>query len=141
MSKWKRKCSQILSYDFIREYKDRVNWEKICRVTINLDPVTPYAFLREFADKIRWDLVIKVPREEKFFREFGNRIKPEWWANLIADKNLFNDELLLKFVNIYYTWKVIIAFRELSEEFMDKYADYLDWRGISLHQKMSDDFI
>lgn len=141
MSRWRKICSEILDYDYIREYSHKVNWEKVCRVTINRDPITPYSFLREFKDKIRWDLIIKVPREERFFEEFGHLLSGDCWAYLIGNKEIYSDELLLRFVNVYYSWKAVIAFRDLSEEFMEEYSNYLDWNGLSYHQKMSEDFI
>lgn len=141
MSKWKRQCKDKLSFDFIREYKNRVNWEKVCRNTINKTNPFPYAFVREFEDKIRWDILVKVPHEEKFWDEFGKKYKPDEWAHIIEDPKLFSNELLLKYANRYYTWKVISVFRKLDEQFMDKYADHLDWNALSLHQDMSADFI
>lgn len=141
MSKWKKLSSEILSFEFIRENKDKVNWEKICRNTINKSSTIPYDFIREFEDKIRWDILIKVPHEARFYSEFGHHFSPDQWANLMGNNKIFSDELVLRFVNIFYNWKAIAVFRELNEEFIEKYKDYLSWDTISFHQNLSEQFI
>ena len=131
----------MLPLEFIREYKDRVNWAKICRNTINQMKVFPTQFVREFKSEIIWELLARVPHDEKFWSEFGDQYTPDEWANIISDPKFFSDELLLKFVNVRYTWKVICAFRKMSSKFMEEHIDMLDWRSISLHQNLEAKFI
>lgn len=131
----------MLSLEFIREYKDRVNWAKVCRNTINKMEVFPTQFVREFKDRVDWDIFTKIPHDQKFWTEFGDMYTPDKWAHIITDPNIFSDELLLRFMNVRYNWKVVCAFRNMSEAFMEKYENMLDWRAVSLHQCMSPKFI
>lgn len=38
-------------------------------------------------------------------------------------------------------WNDISKYRELSENFIEKFKDYIDWNEISRHQILSEDFI
>ena len=66
---------QILSENFIREFKDKVNWERISQYqTLSED------FIREFKDKVDWDSISKCQKlSEEFIEEFKHKI---YWNKL-----------------------------------------------------------
>jgi len=51
----------------------------------------------------------------------------------------FNEKTFVP--DILTNWNKISRFKFLSEEFINRYRDYLDWNEICLHQKLSRSFI
>jgi hypothetical protein len=61
---------QKLSEDFIREFKDRVDWYYISKCQKLSE-----SFIREFQDKVDWDNILVYQKLfEEFKKEFINRI-------------------------------------------------------------------
>ena len=66
------KCK--LSEDFIREFKDNLNWNYISR-----NQKLSEDFIREFQDKVNWKYISeKQTLSKDFIREFQDRIKFEF---------------------------------------------------------------
>lgn len=55
---------QTLSEEFIREFKDRVNWNYISHVQILSED-----FIREFKDRVDWTNIFKRQKLSKKFRK------------------------------------------------------------------------
>ena len=63
--------NNTLTEDFIREFKDRVNWEFIA-----MSQKLSEDFIREFQDRVSWQMIsINQKLSEDFRREFQDRIK------------------------------------------------------------------
>ena len=101
---------RILSEDFIRTFKDDVNWNQISYHSWMLSE----DFMREFKDRLNWHtLSYRQRMSENFMREFKDKI--DWHM-----------------VSSYH--------QKLSEDFMREFKDKIDWYEISHQQKFSEDF-
>lgn len=68
--------------------------------------------------------------------EYGNG---QFWNNLICEYALTEDQL-----EMIFDWVAplfVSRWQKLSEEFMRRHADRLDWSTLSIYQKFSTDFI
>lgn len=101
-----------VTVDFIREYSEFVNWRSICSIRTSF----PIEFIREFAPKLAWYYVFKY--EE------------------------LSEDVLRQYCHLYteYDWSVLSSRQELSEQFMEDFADKLNWEYISSNQEFSDEF-
>lgn len=52
-----------------------------------------------------------------------------WWIEFVKD-NKFEDSL----------WKIVSSFQDLSEPFIERHFDKVDFDMISKHQKLSEEF-
>ena len=59
-----------------------------------------------------------------------NEDPEDWWIEFVENK-----------FGIKKLWKMISRFQDLSEEFIERHADEVDWFWISEDQKLSEDFI
>ena len=68
---WGFYSNNILSEDFIREFKDKVDWSAICRYQKLSEN-----FIREFKDKVHWGVVSIYQNNlsDEFKTEFANKL-------------------------------------------------------------------
>ncbi|KAF2900371.1 hypothetical protein ILUMI_05815 [Ignelater luminosus] len=121
-----------LSEDFIRKFKDDLNWR--CILTYQK---LSEEFLREFKDIVDWKLVSNYQElSESFMREFKESIN---WP-CISLKQELSAEFILEFKD-RVNWTNISALQTLSESTIRQFQDYVDWRHISSVHRLSEDFI
>ena len=79
---------QNISKDFIRKFKDKVNWYWISsKIKLSED------FIREFQDKVNWYWIsCKQKLSEDFIREFQDKVNR---------KNVFSSGIVNCYYNIY----------------------------------------
>jgi hypothetical protein len=95
----------------IREFQDKVDWEKISK---HKKLILSECFIREFQDKVDWELICyRQKLSEDFIREFQDKVD----------------------------WNGICYRQKLSEDFIREFQDKVDWDLISVCQNLSDDFI
>ena len=71
---------QVLSEDFIREFKDKVYWKQI-----SYKQVLSEDFIREFQDKVYWvNISYKQELSLEFIKEFEDKV--DW--NILKEKGL-----------------------------------------------------
>jgi len=77
---------QMLSEDFIREFKDKVNWHLISsRQKLSED------FIREFKDKVNWYLISSYQKLSKdFIREFMLTAPKKSWLYATKEEKLWH---------------------------------------------------
>jgi hypothetical protein len=78
---------QILSEDFIREFKDKVDWK-----SISVCQILSEDFIIEFKDKVHWGCISEHQNlSENFIREFkdGQPVPKFKIGDLIGDENDF----------------------------------------------------
>jgi len=152
------KISQIpglLSEDFIREFKDKVNWDKISQhQTLSED------FIREFQDKVNWDEISRIRNlSEDFIRKFADKMDWGWisyhqklsedfirefqgkldWRR-ISGRQTLSENFIREFQDKVY-WEEISGQQKLSENFIREFKNKVEWIWISYNQKLSEDFI
>ena len=119
---------QFLSEDFIREFKDKVNWGCISHYQHLSED-----FIREFKDEVTWGWVLISQRlSEDFIREFADRVT---WVYLSMHQQLSED--FIREFKDKVDWYCISAYQHLSKEFIEEFKDRLDVRFIadSWHHK------
>ncbi len=101
--------------------------------------IMPEELIREYADQVYWYGVIETQNlSESFIREMSKRFKKnqEWYA-VSKHYRHFNDSFLKDFAKKLH-WKEISA--SLTEDQIEKFANYVDWHEISLWKKLTKDF-
>lgn len=128
--------NQTLSTNFIRKYINKLNdnsWKAICAFQ-ELDE----QFLRDFKDKVDWGIICINQKhiKEEFFEE--EEIKGCYKMSQITQREL-SLPWLERHANEFdeQSWNNICCFDDLSEKFMDKHSDKLNWMTTSGNQKFS----
>ena len=125
-------AEQKLSEDFIREFKDYVDWGWISE-----NQKLSESFIREFQDKVDWYWVSSHQKlSESFIREFQDKV--DWGRISITQK--LSEDFIREFQD-RVKWYWISKFQKLSEDFIREFKNKADWVCISAHQKLSENFI
>ncbi len=124
---------QHLSEEFIREFKDNVDW----RWGVSLYQHLSDGFIREFKDNVGWSLISEYQHlSEDFIREFQDKVYWFW----ISKYQHLSEDFIREFSD-RVDWDCISIYQKLSEDFIREFKDNVDWRYISKHQHLSKDFI
>lgn len=147
-----------LSIDFVREFRDKINWETICN---NGNFAFTWEFLDEFEDRIDWYVISdsKV-LEHKDLIKYKDKLN---WSSITRNQKLteeelyqfsdllnwnfiYNQNLTDKFIRDYYKElypSSLARFCKLSEQFIEEHIEdfkpLFSW--ISRCQKLSAKFI
>jgi len=107
-------CSQTLSENFIRTFKDKVDWDNISCQQQHLSE----DFIREFQDKVNWMYVSAYQTlSEEFIREFQDKVN---WVN-ISEYQTLSEDFIEEFQNKVY-WQYIKWYqKDLSKGFNKKF--------------------
>ncbi len=121
-----------LSEEFIRTFKDRVNWEQISYHQ-NLSE----NFIREFHERLNWNRLLgKQKLSEDFLREFHDRL--DW--NVVC----VNQELSENFIRDFQSdvnWLLISQYQKLSLKFIYEFKYRVYNNAIARNQRLSESFI
>ena len=129
---WRDVYQRPLTEDFIREFKDKVDWYYIS-VYQNLSE----DFIREFQDKVNWNAISEYQRlSEAFIREFQDKVN---WSSISARQKISED--FIREFQDKVDWVIISVYQKLSENFICDFQDKVDWECISKYQKLSKSFI
>lgn len=113
------KC-QTLSEDFIREFQNKVEWKNI-----SFNQKLSEDFIREFKDKVDWKWIsCKQKLSEDFVKEFQDKVDWKWISNQVECELI---GILCDFVAGDYNQKS----RLFSEDFVKEFKDKLDLKKIS----------
>ena len=138
-----------LSEDFIREYKEKLNLSSVIyHQKVSKD------FLREImleCDDIFWrNFSSSDSINNTYFNEFKHKIH---WTNILDDRasSITVNEIEKYFYDILnyiteknaHTWEKnsLSKYPYLTEQFIEKHSDWLDWGFISYYQTLSEKFI
>jgi hypothetical protein len=121
-----------LSKDFIREFKDKVDWYYISRYQELSED-----FVRKFKDEVDWVYIsIHQKLSENFIREFRDKVN---WTN-ISEHQKLSEDFIQEFKD-RVDWYYISGYQKLSEDFIREFKDRINWNHIFIYQKLSEDFI
>lgn len=128
----------LIGERFIRKYAFDINWKTISNSSANLS----IDFLREFRDKIDWQRYFNyhVPTE-KFIEEFKDIIPWCYIPGRVKMSESFIRRHRLEMEKYYSCWNSICEHQVLSEEFIEEFADKVDWKAVSFKQKLSKEMI
>lgn len=101
--------------EFIRKYKDHVDWEEL---TKNLPEFPDMEFIREFKDYIDWNrMSYGYYLSEDFIREFQDKLLGSWnSSDWIACKQVLSEDFIREFQDRLW-WPYIIEHQKLSTKF------------------------
>ena len=121
-----------LTEDFIREFKNEVNWNFIsCCQHLSED------FIREFQYEVNWTYItMNQHLSEDFIREFDNRVD---WEYISIYQHL-SEDFIGEFMH-RIDWCLILKYQHLSEDFIRKSKGWVHWGLISRYQCLSKEFI
>ena len=117
--------NNILSEDFIREFKDKVDWSAICRYQKLSEE-----FIEEFQDKLYWKHISCYQElSVEFIKKFRHKI--DW--ELLSCSKYIDEDTLRKF-QYSIDWDRVSRFAEfrfltdkqLSEKFIEEFQNKLD---------------
>lgn len=126
-----------LSTEFLREFKDRIDWNRYFNYHVPTEK-----FIEEFKDVVPWSYVPgRVKMSENFIRR--HRLEMEkyyaFWTNICEHQDL-SEEFIEEFAE-KVDWKAVSYKQKLSKEMMHKYADKLEWRYIISNQNIDQKFV
>jgi hypothetical protein len=88
-------------------------------------------------EKINEELIIKLSKYGYLQYQLTNKKISE--DSIERYYNHFKDKFIKNQEDIF--WGFVSSHQDLSEEFIDKYADKVKWKKISVNQKLSESFI
>ena len=157
---------QKLHEHFIEKFADKVNWMAICEYQDISEE-----FISEHADRINWKTISthRELSDEFIINNLDklylaqvvrkNTLSGETMEAILAHprcdeetidaivitqqptSEFIEQSIIPRFTETYDAWAWISAFPSLTEDFIDTYADKLDWEKISRCQKLSEKFI
>ena len=131
--------NNILSEDFIREFKDKVDWSAICRYQKLSEE-----FIEEFQDKLYWKHISGYQElSVEFIKKFRHKI--DW--ELLSCSKYIDEDTLRKF-QYSIDWDRVSRFAEfrfltdkqLSEKFIEEFQNKLDLSQIFSLPYLSEKF-
>lgn len=122
---------QYLSIDFMRDYKDSLNWYYISETQLISDE-----FLSEFSDKVDWFRVSRRPLTENTITKFKDFLNWDYISLYQQYSEEFAEEHQDKL-----NFRRCLIKNNFSEEFILRWAHKIGWKNISEYGRLSDDFI
>jgi len=76
---------------------------------------------------------------EEIISKLGeNQISNDFWDEI--SKNYLSEDFIIKYDD-KLNWKLLSRYQDFTVEFLKEYIDRIDWEEISVHQKLNEDFI
>lgn len=140
--KWNSILSRnMISENFVRKYADELNWTALIGSSMNLS----IDFIREFVDRIDFNKFFYQRNVgQKVVEEFvdKNREKNINWNAILRNNSLTTDYIRLHLQQmekgVWHFWNNISEKQKLDEDFIIEYKDKLDWRMISRTQVITE---
>ena len=113
---------------------DRLNWSMICKNSIIKE--STMEILYQYLDK--GEIAVHQHLSEKFIEEHLKDLK--CYMEEICDNQKLSEDFIRKYKDIV-DWRAVSRSQKLSEAFMEEMKDYLDWSWACMCQKMTASFI
>lgn len=128
-----------LGADFVEEFKDKFDWSELTQYhRFNKDQ------LLQYIDRIDWD---RAPTyqpdidEEVIDAVMASSKKDEFnWHGALVNIPM-SETFLEKYADKANKWEIVSYYQDLSEKFMEKFVDKLNWNYISQKQHLSRNFM
>ena len=158
---WKTLCqNEELSDEFIQQNFKKINWNYFSRYQ-----KLTFEKIDKYINKINWREIVYNPYFDKEFVNryinhldwclcelFWSKLDPDVLSNFLENSYKWVPIIpVIKLSEDFLTenskhfsshlWMMICAYQVLSEDFIRKFADKVDWRTISSHQEISENFI
>ena len=138
---WKEISRKNLSIDFIDRCKDNLCWDLVSKYT-----KLSSNFIDKYSDYVDWSTVCKKGYVDdyifdKYFIElYTNELFVILFNNPFAT---FNCSILEKYVDYFdeAIFGVISTYSNLTEDFIIKYSDKLNWASLSMWQYLSENIV
>lgn len=140
---------QLLKLQTIVKFHDKINWS-LLPLNIKTQYLFNDSFVLVFQKENIWDNIGWM--DQVTIECLWNNIKlitNKGWLSIIEHKQLtiekiedfINNIMPQLNINVSECWYIICSNQKLTEEFIEKYQDKLDWSSISLFQDLSWDFL
>jgi hypothetical protein len=139
-----------LSEDFIEKFQDKVDFYAISTKTCEMRYRAPLSeeFIEKFQDKhFNWHHISRYQKlSEEFIEKFLDKLGWEAILQNYRISDAVKRKIKLKFkdkITAIQDEKILnnVDYNTLSEDFIEKYQDRLDWKYISKNSKLSEAFI
>ena len=107
----------------------------------------PKKFIKKYFDELDLiNIIMYQKMSEEFIEDIVKIVTYSSYHNLFLFWNYISgyQKLSEAFIEKYadkVDWYCISAYQQLSEDFINKYSDMVDWENISIYQKLSETFI
>jgi len=126
---------QKLSEEFIEKHIDLINWEEI-----SINQKLSEGFIKKHYKNLDIGLIILYQDiDEKLINKYIKDSNKNIIGSLIGNK-ILTEEFMEKHKDDLDWYQVSIT-QNLSEEFIIKYMEYFSYKTISIYQKLSEEFI
>ena len=118
----------ILSIDFIREFKDKLPWRSVSEYKVLLDKD-----FHEFKDKIKWGIASSY---QKLSPEILNRFEEFLDYTYLGTNTKLPEEFVLKHKD-KINWRIMITYQTFGRDFWKKAIKYVPspWARDAIRQK------
>lgn len=123
---------QVLTEDFMREMEDYLDYFQISQFQVLSD-----VFVRDYAEQLNWTALCKFQAlPESVLRECAEKLN---WGYVSQYQTLSSE-----FIRDYaeeLDWTQVCVFQQLSEADILEFHDYLDFVAVSTYQRLTDTII
>ena len=121
---WNNISKEELSIDFIREFRQHLDWDIITNQFLNSED-----YLREFQDNIIWDDVSARMKftnnyEYDFYEEFKDKLD---WHRISRCGNM-DEYFIIQFEN-ELDWDIISTVQGLTEYLIHRFSNKINWNN------------
>lgn len=124
---------------FVKKYINNINW--YC-VSLNKN-ILSYNFINEYSDKLIWQEITKHSLNENIIEKYIHKIDLFCWINILNSK--LSSNFIEKYIDTIIKndhINLLLRFQLLNEKLLDKILNNYDQiNNISLYQKLSFNFI
>jgi hypothetical protein len=118
--------SKTLSEEFIRDFKEQLDWENVCMYQPNLS----LALVKEFEDEMDWEIlsVRTASTDPEIIREYQTKLN----IQEVVECQTLPEDLLREFASFLDEegWRILSMTQDLSEDFIRQYQDKVNWTMI-----------
>jgi len=140
---WEEICAKaILTEPFIEKFKNEVNW-----TCVSVSQKLSEPFIEKFRSKINWWVKMRIG--EDVYDYISNKITKNgmWvsgkevdWEDINSGNSILSEQFIERFQD-KLDWGTVSRYQKLSEPLIERVKDKVDWEYISIFQKLSEPFI
>ena len=133
---WDKVSQQTeLPIEFIREYKDYLNWSHICKCqTLTEDLIDEFAFRLTYTN---WRYISEYQKlSEKMIAKYANKV--DWYYITLHQK--LSPAFIKRFQDEIH-WEKLAGRKKLSEQFIKQFYHKIPMKHLAIHNGLSNEFI
>lgn len=131
---------QDLQFEFVLDFEDKDwDWEYLTSIETFVPSCHIISHIQSIGKPIDWNAISSNPNlDVETIREYRNCIN---WEELVGNNKSFMDLMSVAFLQEFFDYVPWTAFNQrigvhVTNEIVDAFADYLDWRNVSYSQEL-----